>query len=507
MPPDLEVTAERGGDFVEAPGISRVLDEEEINRSPSLNRDIADFVRFTPQAYVENDDDDGPAISIAGQNNRYNSIYIDGAVSNDVFGLSAAAMGTMLLVTRVFDAVNDPLMGMIADRTESRWGKFRPYIAGFAIPLAIAGILAFTTPDFSEYGMLVYAYVTYMLLVVLYTAVNVPYSALMGVISPNSMERAEVSQYRFVAAFIGQVIIGATALTLVEQLGGGSEQRGWQYAMVVYGALAAALLLGTFFLTRERVQPTTTQRGNIREDLGDLFRNKPWVLIAIATVFQLTYVVMRGSATPYYFRYFVQDQELAVFAFNINLTYAVFTSSFVTLGTISTLIGAICTGFFTRRMDKKTTYASFLAVSAVFSALFFLVDPESVLLIYGLNILVSFFFGSVSVLQWAIYTDTADYGEWKFNRRATALIMAASLFALKLGLTLGGTFVGWILGFYGFEAGVVQTAETMTGIRLIMSIFPAVFGIIGGAVMLFYPLSDKMMVKIEEELAARHAGG
>lgn len=423
----------------------------------------------------------------------------------DVFGLSAAAMGTMLLVTRVFDAVNDPIMGMIADRTRSRWGKFRPYIAGFAIPLGIAGLLAFTTPDFSETGMLIYAYATYMLLVVLYTAVNVPYAALMGVITPNSMERQEVSTYRFVAAFVGQVIIGATALTLVERLGGGSEQLGWQYAMGIYGLLAIALLLGTFFLTRERVQPTTTQQGNIREDLGDLFKNKPWVMIGLATVFQLTYIVMRGSATPYYFRYFVQDQELAIFAYNINLTYAVFTSSFVTLGTVSTLIGAICTGFFTKWMDKKHTYASFLAASALFSAFFFVLEPENVVMIFVLNIVVSFLLGSVSVLQWAIYTDTADFGEWKFGRRATALIMAASLFALKLGLTLGGTFVGWILGFYGFEAGVAQPAETMTGIRLIMSIYPALFGIIGGAIMLYYPLTDKMMVTIEEDLTARHA--
>lgn len=423
----------------------------------------------------------------------------------DVFGLSAAAMGTMLLVTRVFDAVNDPIMGVIADRTRSRWGKFRPYIAGFAIPLGIAGVLAFTTPDFSETGMLVYAYATYMLLVVLYTAVNVPYAALMGVITPNSMERQEVSTYRFVAAFVGQVIIGATALTLVERLGGGSEQLGWQYAMGIYGVLAIALLFGTFFLTRERVQPTTTQQGNIREDLGDLFKNKPWVMIGLATVFQLTYIVMRGSATPYYFRYFVQDQELALFAYNINLTYAVFTSSFVTLGTVSTLIGAICTGFFTKWMDKKHTYASFLAASALFSAFFFVLEPENVVMIFVLNIVVSFLLGSVSVLQWAIYTDTADFGEWKFGRRATALIMAASLFALKLGLTLGGTFVGWILGFYGFEAGVAQPAETMTGIRLIMSIYPALFGIIGGAIMLYYPLTDKMMVTIEEDLTARHA--
>lgn len=422
----------------------------------------------------------------------------------DVFGLTASAMGTMLLVTRIFDAVNDPIMGMIADRTNTRWGKFRPYIAALAIPLAIGGVLAFTTPDFSDTGMLVYAYITYMLLVVLYTAVNVPYAALMGVITPNSMERTEVSTYRFVAAFVGQFIIGATALVLVERLGGGSEQLGWQYTMVAYGLLVIILLFLTFFLTKERIEPGQAPQGRIKEDLKDLFRNKPWVLIGTATIFQLTYIVMRGSATPYYFRYFVQDQQLALFGSTIDLTYTVFTSSFVTIGTVATLIGAICTGLYTKRMDKKTAYAGCLLVSAFFSAFFFLLEPDNVLLMYTLNILLSFVFGSVSVIQWAIYTDTADFGEWKFGRRATALIMAASLFALKLGLTLGGAIVGWVLGWYGFVAGAAQPEETMVGIRLLMSFYPAIFGIIGGAIMFFYPLSDKMMVTIEEDLTKRH---
>lgn len=422
----------------------------------------------------------------------------------DVFGISAAAMGTMLLVTRIFDAVNDPVMGLIADRTNTRWGKFRPYIAGLAIPFAIGGVLAFTTPDLDDRGLLIYAYATYMLLVVLYTAVNVPYSALMGVITPNSMERTEVSTYRFVAAFLGQFIIGATALTLVERLGGGSEQQGWQYTMAVYGVLAVALLLATFFMTRERVLPTRAQQGRVRDDLKDLVRNRPWVLIAAATVLQLTYIVMRGSATPYYVRYFVQDQELALFGTVIDLNYTIFTSAFVTVGTVATLIGAISTKLFTRRMDKKNTYSSFLMASAVFSVFFFFLEPGNVILMFVFNVLAQFFFGSVSVLQWAIYTDAADYGEWKFNRRATALIMAASLFALKLGLTLGGSSVGWLLGLHGFEAGVQQAEETLFGIRLLMSFYPAIFGILGGLIMFFYPLNDKMMITIENDLGARH---
>jgi len=426
----------------------------------------------------------------------------------DVFGISASAMGTMLLVTRIFDAVNDPIMGMIADRTNTRWGKFRPYMLWVAVPFAVAGVLAFTTPNFSPTGMLVYAYITYMLLIVAYTAMNVPYAALMGVITPNSAERTEVSSYRFVAAFVGQYIIGVTALGLVGYLGGGNEQLGWQLTFVVYGLLAIVLLFLTFFLTRERVQPSTTQQGTVGEDMKDLFRNVPWMLIGAATIFQLTYIVMRGSATPYYFRYFVEAQEFSFLGMSFDMGYAGLTSSFLAVGTTATIVGAVCTKLFTKFADKKFVYGGFLISSATLSGFFFFVGPSDIMVMFVLNALVSFFFGSVSVLQWTIYTDAADYGEWKFHRRATGLIMAASLFALKLGLTLGGAIVGWILAGYGFvEGGVAQSETTLSGIRLLMSLFPAIFGITGGLIMLFYPLKDKMMVTIEEDLAARHAAG
>lgn len=421
----------------------------------------------------------------------------------DVFGLPAAAMGTMMLVTRVWDAINDPIMGMIADRTQSRWGKFRPYILGFAIPLGIAGVLTFSTPDLTGTNKLIYAYGTYMLLMMLYTAVNVPYAALMGVITPNSAERTEVSSYRFVAAFIGQFIVGAATLTLVEYFGGNNEAIGWQMTMAAYGVLAAALLFGTFYLTKERVLPTKEKRNKIKDDLGDLFKNKPWVLIGTATLFQLTYIVMRGSSTTYYFRYYVGDQELNMLGYAIDLGYTLFTSSFVTSGTVATLIGAILTKFFTKYISKKQVYSWFLVLSATSSLFFFFLKPDNVILMYVLNILVSFFFGSVSVIQWALYTDAADFGEWKFGRRATALIMAASLFSLKLGLTLGGAITGWVLELFEFEALAVQSEFTLTGIRLLMSVFPAAFGLTAGFIMFFYPLDDKMMVKIEEDLLER----
>ena len=418
----------------------------------------------------------------------------------DVFGLAPAAMGTMMLFSRFWDAANDPLMGMIADRTDTKWGKFRPYIAGFAIPIGLAGFFAFNTPNFGASGNLIYAYVTYILLMMMYTGVNVPYAALMGVITPNSAERTSVSQYRFAFAFIGQFVAGAVTLGLVQYFGSGNEAIGWRMVMVLYGIVAAALLFGTFSLTKERVLPKVSKQNRIKDDLKDLMKNKPWILMGLATFFQLTFIVMRGSSTTYYFRYFVGNQELNLLGMNIDLGYALFTSSFIGVGTVATFIGALLTSRINKYFSKKTIYSRFLIMSAICSLLFYFLAPENIILIYTLNALVSFFFGAVSVTQWAMYTDTADYGEWKFGSRSTALIMAASLFALKMGLTAGGTIVGWVLEGYGFVANEIQTESTLLGIKMLMSVFPALFGIIGGFLVLFYPITDEKMVEIELDL-------
>ncbi|MBN1996335.1 MFS transporter [candidate division KSB1 bacterium] len=421
----------------------------------------------------------------------------------DVFGLAPAVVGTMFLVTRLWDAVNDPMMGMIADRTQTRWGKFRPYLLWGAIPFGIIGVLTFTTPELSPTGKIIYAYFTYTFLMMAYTMVNVPYSALMGVLSPNSMTRTVVSTYRFVLAFVGAFIVQGSVLALVKRLGGDNEPLGWRNTMIVISILAVVLYFVTFFTTKERVFPPKGQKTRLKSDLNDLFSNKPWVMIAVATFFQLTFFVMRGSAIMYYFKYYVMDQQLNLFNITLKLSYETFSSSFLMIGTVFTILGAILTKTFTKILDKKMTYLGFLAASALFNGLFFLIKPQSVLLIYFLQIVISFLIGPISPLQWAMYTDTADYGEWINGRRSTGLIMSASLFALKLGLTFGGAIVGWILGYYGFIANELQTPETQQGIRMLMTIFPAIAGLIGSAVMLFYPLTNKKMIQVERELEER----
>jgi GPH family glycoside/pentoside/hexuronide:cation symporter len=418
----------------------------------------------------------------------------------DVFGLSAAAVGLMFLVTKIWDAVNDPMMGLIADRTETRWGKFRPYLLWFAIPFGILGVLTFTTPNFGVTGKLIYAYITYTLLMMAYTVVNVPYSALMGVMTPNSNERTVLSSFRFFAAFIATLLVQYSALRMVGWFGHGNAAVGWRWAMTVLASLAVVLLFITFATTKERVHPPKGQKTPLKRDLADLLTNLPWVLIGSATVFQLIYICMRGGAIAYYFKYFVKSQEVLSFGL---VSHEKLLSAFFMAGTVATILGVLLTTRISRAMGKSLAYAIFLGIAGVSSGAIYFLGPQSLVLMFILQIITSFSVGPVSVLQWAIYTDAADYGEWKKGRRATGLVMSASLFALKLGIALGVSALAWILGAYGFAANQEQTAKGLTGIRMVMSIYPAIFALLGMVFMFFYPLNKTMMARVESELIER----
>ncbi len=417
----------------------------------------------------------------------------------DVFGISATAAATMLAVTKFVDACTDPIMGTIADRTETKLGKFRPYLLWLAIPFGVLGMFMFFTPDFNDSGKLIYAYISYTLMMAMYTAINVPYSSLMAVMSPDSNVRTSVSSFRFAAAYVGLLIVTGFTESLVEFFGKGDEQAGWMWTMGLYGLISAVLFFITFLTTKERVSPPKGQEINFFKDGGELFKNLPWKLIGLATFFQLAFLVVRGSSFAYYINYYIGDHTLDLFGKTIGLSL----STFLTSGALATLVGALLTNKITRFIDRKNTYSWFMLLGAIISISFFFLSPDQVELVYLVNIIAGFLLGPVAVLQWAMYTDTADYGEWKFGRRATGLIMAASLFALKAGATLGGSITGWVLGANGFVANQVQTEQALQAILLLVSAIPAVFGILAFIVIIFYPLTNEKMKEIEADLITR----
>ncbi len=421
----------------------------------------------------------------------------------DIFGISAAAAGTMFLVTRIWDTVNDPLMGIIADRTNTRWGKFRPYLLWLAIPFGVIGVLTFITPDFSDTGKIIYAYVTYSLMMMIYTAINIPYSALMGVMSPNSLERTSLSSFRFVAAFGGGLIVQGTALKLVKITGGGNQATGWQWTMTIFAILAAALFLTTFATTKERVSPPKTQKTSLANDLHDLITNIPWLMLFIIGIFLLTFVSIRNGSIMYYFKYYVGNQTFSLFGKTHSYDRDILASAFMVFGSVANIIGVLCTRYISALFGKRRAFMMLMLITSVLTAMFYLLKNDAIISMFTIQVLISLVMGPLSPMIWAMYTDTADYSEWRTGRRATGLVMSASTMAQKFGWTIGGALAGWLLASFGFKANEAQSVETLHGIRLLISLIPAVCAIIGAAAMFFYRLDDDMMKQIEKDLALR----
>lgn len=503
----------------------------------------------------------------------------------DVFGISSAAVGTMFLLTRIWDGVNDPIMGLIADRTETRWGKFRPYILWMVLPFAIIGISVFTTPNFSMGGKIIYAYITYTLMGMVYTAINIPYSSLMGVVSSNPLVRTQFSQYRFILAFSGGLIVQAATLPMVNYFGGNensvieaqmisdhqivitekgegtskiavtaegikekpleksisisvlnptnyaerdttikihylktgfgsdtittaqifndidytkasklemqfvNERMGFQWALTVFAVLCVLMFMTTFFSAKERVKPVVENQSSIKQDLKDLMKNRPWILLFFLGIFTLTHVCIRNGSILYYFKYYVGNQDLS--------------TAFMLAGTIATLAAIPLTGWAARVMGKKNAYIICMSATTILSLGYYLLPPESVTTMFVLQVLINFFFGPTAPLVFAMYTDCADFSEWKTGRRATGLVMSASTMAQKFGWAIGGALTGWILFAFGFVANVEQSTDTLGGILAMMSWVPAIASAFGAALMVFYTLNEKKMKEIEEELYKR----
>jgi GPH family glycoside/pentoside/hexuronide:cation symporter len=428
----------------------------------------------------------------------------------DVFGISAAVVGTMFLVSRIWDAVNDPMIGALADRTETRWGKFRPWVLFSAFPLAISGVLAFTTVDLSTIGKIVWAYVTYNLMMMSYTAGNVPYSSLMGVMTADSDERVGLNVWRFTFANGAMLVVQGLTLPLVGFLGKGDDARGFMLTMVFFSAMAIVFLTTTFLSTKERIKPEPGQRTSIKQDLADLFTNRPWLIMFIMTVFIFVYWSLKGSIGLYYTKYFVNHESLRMFLQNFGLArnpdsdvVKVGFTFYSTTGVVAMLIGILFAKFFAVRFGKRDVFRVCLFLAACSTFVYVFLKPEQVFLQYLFNILIQFFYGFTVPLLWAMVADVADFTEWKTRRRATAMTFAGILFALKLGLSLGGAFAGKLLSFYGYIANVEQNVSTLKGIRYMMSVYPAILFFLGVGALLFYRIDRKTELEMEQALIKR----
>lgn len=404
---------------------------------------------------------------------------------------NSAAVGTLLGTVPILVAALNPVIGILADRTNSRWGKFRPWILWGALPYGALGFVMFANPDFSPDGKLYFAYATYTLMLIAYAAINTPYSALMGVMSPSSEDRTSLSTYRFACAFLGALLIGSLVPKLSEFFAevGGSKAAGFRYTMAIFAVVSVAMFLYTFLRTRERVVPPASQVSSLSEDLRVLLRNGPWLVLFFAAFLTLANTGLRSGSGVYYFKYVVGDFS-ALGPFNFA-------------GFLAFIIGALSTKLFTRFASRRKLMIGLTILNALGMASFYFIDPQNRTLLYVMNILASFVAGPTPAIVWSMYADTADYGEWKFNRRSTGLIFSATVFVQKVGLAIGSAMIGWLLAYYGYVAEAEQSARSLHGITLLFSLLPGCFALLSGLAIFFYPLEESRVKQMEADLAAR----
>ncbi len=426
----------------------------------------------------------------------------------DVVGLSAAAVGTMFLVTRVWDTFLDPFIGVLGDRTETKWGKFRPYLLWVAIPFGICGLLTFSSFGTTDTAKLVYAYVTYTLMMVVYSLINVPYASLLGVMSANPQTRTEFSSYRMTFAFGGSILV----LALVEPLTGlfskmklveghPSMLFGWEMTACVFALIAIVMFLLTFYWTKERIHPIVEKKGSLKNDIRDLCTNGAWWILLGASVMVLVFNSIRDGAAVFFFKYNIIDAS--------NWSFSIFNGTFtlvtvyLVLGQAFNIIGILCVPALTKVLGKKHTFLYAMLGATVLSVLFYFLPNSCVSGILIMQALISFCAGVVSPLMWSMYADIADYSEWKTGRRATGLIFSSSSMSQKLGWTIGGSMSGWLLSYFGFEANAVQTENSLNGILLMMSLLPACATFISALFISRYPLTESRIRAISVDLEDR----
>lgn len=437
------------------------------------------------------------------------SYYLPFFYSN-IFGLSLEHAALLLLVTKLWDAVSDPVMGIIADRTHTRWGKYRPYLLWVAVPFAVVGVLTFTTPDWNEAAKLAWAYVTYISMMTVYTAINVPYGAMLGVMSADSAERTVFSSYRMFFAYGGSFIALAVFEPLCSLFAGNvdtmapeaaleAQQSAWQWTMAVIGAVCAALFFLCFALTRERVRPTTADGGSsIWNDVKALVSNGPWWILLGAAIAALLFNSIRGGAAAYYFKDYVGADN--VLGGSLLLTAGIF----LAVGEVANMLGVVLAVPVSKRLGKRATYIAAMAGSAVLSIAFYYLplNTAGCWMMLVLQIAVSILAGMTFPLLWSMFADVADYSEYRHGRSSTGLIFSSSSMAQKFGGAFGSALILWLLAAYGYqtEAGAEQCAEALHGLHMLMSWLPAAGAALAAAVVWFYPLTEGRMQRIVSEL-------
>lgn len=427
----------------------------------------------------------------------------------DVFGITAAAAGTMFLVARLWDSFFDLFVGIMADRTHTRWGRYRPYLLWIAVPFAVMGVITFFVPEFGATGKLAYAYVTYSLMMIVYSLINVPYASLLGVMSPHPQERNVLSSYRMSFAFIGSFITFMLLQPLVDTFAGitpgdsiSTSPIGWTLAVASIGVLCAILFFFCFKWTRERVKPVNEDRENtsVKSDLIMLFRNAPWWILVATGLAALLFNAVRDGVAIYYFRDYVQV------AYRMPLTGWDMTTIYFLVGQAANLVGVMLAPGLSARYGKRRTYMIAMAAAAILSAAFFFI-PNRVEWILLLQTVISFFAGYVLPLLWSMFADIVDYQELKFGRRTSGLIFSSSSMSQKLGWALGSALTGWILFYFKYNPDIVQqSAETILGERLMISLIPAVCCLLAFVGMMFYPLTEKMVEEVTVELNKKRGG-
>lgn len=418
----------------------------------------------------------------------------------DVFGMPAAVVGTMFLITRVWDSAFDPIVGIVADRTHSRWGKFRPYLLFLAVPFALIGILTFVTPTgWSMTAKIVYAYVTYSLMMMVYSAINVPYASLLGVMSPEPHDRNILSVYRMMFAYLGSFIALLLFMPMVNFFSTGhTEQHGWMIAVIVIAVMCTALFYGCFALTKERVKPIKEKQNPLKEDVKDLLHNRPWWILLGAGISALVFNSIRDGAIVYYFKYFVvEESHSTITLFGIPF---VLSGLYLAVGQAANIIGVILAASISNRIGKKKTYMSAMILATVLSIVFYWFNKDDLGLIFIFQVLISICAGCIFPLLWSMYADCADYSELMTGNRATGLIFSSSSMSQKFGWAIGSAITGWLLAYFGFQANAAQSEEAIHGIKMFLSFLPAVGTLLSVVFISIYPLSEIKMKEITEEL-------